>query len=81
MDDCGNCNLPTCANCPYTDEHKTLAERFAENLKVSGDHAIEMLEYADVDCVVIELTEIYWRTDKDNIKKWAIKEIQKLLGE
>lgn len=75
MTGCDDCNRNICHGCPYQ-ENKTLAERFADNLEISSDHAIEMLEYADIDCVIRELIEIYWRKDK----AYAIKEIQRRLS-
>lgn len=77
MNECDKCNRPYCYDCPYVEPEKTLAERFADNLEISCDYAVEMLEYEDVDCVIKEFLEIYWRKNK----AYALREIQKILGE
>lgn len=75
MTGCDDCTRNICYGCPYVEPESTLAERFAENLKVSSDYAIEMLKFADVDYVIRELIEIYWTKDK----AYAIKEIERRL--
>ena len=80
MSECDNCNRNICHGCPYQEPDKTLAERFADNLEIGWDYAVEMLECVEVDCVIHELIEIYWRDGKcHELRQYVIKEILKRL--
>ena len=93
MNACDTCNRPICHGCPHQEPDKTLAKRFADNLEIGWDYAIEQLEYVKVDCIIRECIEIYWRAyryaennDIDGgkcfaLRQWSIKEILKRLEE
>ena len=91
MSECDNCNRNICHGCPYQEPDKSRAEIFADNLEIGWDYAVDMLEYANVDCIIKELCEIYYKAytyvennDIDSgkcfeIRRWAINEISKRL--
>ena len=93
MDDCGNCKLLSCTNCPIAEPEKTLAERFTDNLEIGWDYAIEQLELFKVDGAIFKCMEYYWKAyrlqENDDIdagkcfeiRQWAINEILKRLEE
>ena len=98
MNPCENCKIPdfsTCYGCKYDGVEPMLEPEptFAENLEVGWDYAVEQLETAKVDCVILELIGIYWgayRYMEDNdadtgkcfeLRQYAIKEILKRLEE
>ena len=73
MTECDNCNRPICHGCPYQEPKKTMPERFADKLATNPDNAIEWLAEQDIDCVIKELIEIYWRKNK----VYALREINR----
>ena len=73
MDMCDRCALPTCANCPYAEPEKSIAEQFMDKVEEDPDEAIIWLGTQVVDCVIRELIEIYWRQNK----VFALREINK----
>ena len=91
MNPCDNCNRNICHGCPHQEPDKTLAQTFTDNLEVGWDYAIEKLDRATFDCVILELIGIYWRAyrymeDNDvdggrcfEVRQYAINEILKRL--
>lgn len=77
MTECDRCNRPMCYGCPYQEEEKTPAQIFEANLKVSSDHAIDMLATKYDGGAIYELIDIYYR--RKDMQEWAINEIRKIL--
>ena len=73
MDMCDRCALPNCYGCKYAEPEKSLAEQFMDKAQTSPDDAIEWLAKQEIDCVIRELIEIYWRKNK----VYALREINR----